>query len=215
MKKLYIIRHSETLLNTLNRLQGAIDSPLTQCGEEECVLLANCLKKTTIQNIYSSDSLRAVKTAKIIENSNEEFHFISSDEQFREWNFGVLEGSKISTLNEFLKTKMKDTSFSYLNSHLNELADTIAQESVDKIETYSELSSRLMNGLNNLIQNDLSEKDILLVTHAFSMKTILNELNYSGLSSLKIKGANTVIILEIVKEDIQLREVTNLADAIL
>lgn len=44
------------------------------------------------------------------------------------------------------------------------------------------------------------------------MKTILNELNYSDLSSLKIKGANTAIILEIVKEGVQLREVTNIID---
>lgn len=210
MRKMYIMRHGETVLNKLNRIQGVIDSPLTKYGEEECVVVANALEETNIQNIYSSDSLRAVKTAKLIENTNKKLHYISDYEQFREWNFGDLEGSKINTLTKFLETKMQDISFSYLNSHLDVLADTIAQESTVKTETYREISDRLLKGLNTLMHFDSSESDILLVTHAFSMKTILNALKYPNLSSLKIQGANTVIILEVNNDEMNLVEVANL-----
>lgn len=212
MKRIYIMRHAETVLNKLNRLQGIIDSPLTKYGEEECSVVANALKEVNIQNIYSSDSLRAVKTAKLIENSNKELHYISDYEQFKEWNFGDLEGAKINTLSKFLDTKLQDTSFSYLNSHLDVLADIIAQENTDKIETYNEISDRLMKGLKNLAHSDSSEGDILLITHAFSMKTILNELNYFELSSLKVQSVNTVIILQVSEEDIQLLEVSNILE---
>ncbi|CAD5902058.1 conserved hypothetical protein [Carnobacterium maltaromaticum] len=212
MKKIYIMRHGETVLNKLNRLQGIIDSPLTKHGEKECSVVANALKEVNIQNIYSSDSLRAVKTAKLIENSNKKLCYISNHEQFREWNFGDLEGAKINTLSTFLKTKLQNTSFSYLNSHLDVLADTIAQENTDKIEIYNEISDRLMKGLKNLAYSDSSEGDILLITHAFSMKTILNELNYFELSSLKIKSANTAIILQVSKEGIKLLEVKNMVE---
>ncbi|WEG75198.1 histidine phosphatase family protein [Vagococcus intermedius] len=136
-------------MNKLNRIQGVIDSPLTKYGEKY-VVVAKALEETSMQNIYSSDSLRTVKTAKLIENTNKKLHYISDYEQFREWNFRDLEGSKINALTKLLETKMQDTSFSYLNSHLDVLADTIAQESTVKTETYREISDRLLKGLNTL-----------------------------------------------------------------
>ena len=62
----YIIRHGETLLNSLNRAQGWSDSPLTGNGEKTAKELGIKLKNITFSAAYTSDMLRAEQTAKLI-----------------------------------------------------------------------------------------------------------------------------------------------------
>lgn len=42
MTRFYLMRHGQTLFNTLNRIQGWCDSPLTEKGQDKlgrCVLI--------------------------------------------------------------------------------------------------------------------------------------------------------------------------------
>ena len=52
-KKLYLMRHGETLFNTQGRVQGACDSPLTQLGIDQAMLA----KKYFDDNAISFDSV--------------------------------------------------------------------------------------------------------------------------------------------------------------
>ncbi len=66
MTKIYLTRHGETEWNVQRRMQGRLDSPLTERGKHQAVLLGNRLADTAIDVIYSSTSPRAVTTAGLI-----------------------------------------------------------------------------------------------------------------------------------------------------
>lgn len=66
MTKIYVTRHGETEWNTLRRMQGHQDSPLTEMGEKQATWLAERLKDVKIDYIYSSPAGRAMQTAEIV-----------------------------------------------------------------------------------------------------------------------------------------------------
>ncbi len=86
----YVVRHGETEWNLIGRQQGQLDSPLTNCGSQQAYALAQGLKGRNIEDIYSSDLGRALKTAEIIGNTLK--LSIKTDERLRERNLGTLQG---------------------------------------------------------------------------------------------------------------------------
>ena len=67
-KKLYLMRHGETLFNTQGRVQGACDSPLTQLGIDQAMLVKKYFDDNAISfdKVYSSTQERATDTAKLV-----------------------------------------------------------------------------------------------------------------------------------------------------
>lgn len=63
MTRFYITRHGETEWNTLRKMQGHLDSPLTDMGRQQAQWLSERLKTVEIDYIYSSPSGRAFLTA--------------------------------------------------------------------------------------------------------------------------------------------------------
>lgn len=94
MITIYLTRHSKTVWNEEKRLQGRLDSPLTQEGIDNAYALKEYIKEYHFDYIYSSPTLRAYNTAKILfEDKN-----IIKDERLLEMNFGDFEGRKISDI---------------------------------------------------------------------------------------------------------------------
>ena len=118
----YIIRHGETLLNSLNRAQGWSDSPLTGNGEKAAKELGIKLKNITFSAAYTSDMLRAEQTAKLILSTkgNDDIK-IQKDIRLREWCLGTMETEKnkafIERVSEWLGGAV---SFSEMNRRLPE-----------------------------------------------------------------------------------------------
>ncbi len=90
MAKIYVTRHGETEWNTLGRMQGHLDSPLTKLGEDQARWLGESLKNTPLDYIYSSPSGRAMQTAKAINQSRN--LTIRTEENLREIYLGEWEG---------------------------------------------------------------------------------------------------------------------------
>lgn len=63
---LYIVRHGKPMFNTIERVQGWCDTPLTKQGQEGIHYLGRGLKNVDFSFAYSSDSGRAIETARII-----------------------------------------------------------------------------------------------------------------------------------------------------
>ena len=87
---IYIARHGQTQWNVKGKIQGHTDSPLTKEGIAQAKNLAQELKKIKFDAVYSSDLLRAKRTAQFV--ALEHQLIVKTKESLRERNFGHLEG---------------------------------------------------------------------------------------------------------------------------
>lgn len=87
------VRHGQTIFNTMDKLQGWADSPLTADGIATADQVGQLLKGTRYQSYHASDLKRAIDTAKHIIQPN---RFLQAEpeqhEDFREVFFGSYEG---------------------------------------------------------------------------------------------------------------------------
>ncbi|MFH1244351.1 MAG: histidine phosphatase family protein [bacterium] len=89
-QKIIIVRHGETKDNVERRLQGWADTPLNELGILQAQKVAERLAKELIHAVYSSDLVRAHKTAFIIA---EELGLQAiKDLSLREHKMGIFEG---------------------------------------------------------------------------------------------------------------------------
>ncbi len=87
-----LVRHGETVWNLEGRRQGQSDSPLTARGLAQARAIAACLAAEPADALYSSDLLRAWRTA--LEIAAMCGLQPIPDERLREKSFGILEGLK-------------------------------------------------------------------------------------------------------------------------
>lgn len=91
MLRLILTRHGETVWNIEGRVQGAMDSPLTEKGILQAQGLAKRLQNEGITKIYSSDLPRAIATADEIRRELQ-LPKIMISPAIRELSFGEWEG---------------------------------------------------------------------------------------------------------------------------
>lgn len=87
---LFAVRHGETQWNLAKKMQGHLDSPLTERGLQQAHALANGLVDRGIEVIYSSDLGRALQTATIIADSLG--LAIYQEQRLRERHLGMMQG---------------------------------------------------------------------------------------------------------------------------
>mgnify|MGYP001168677920 CR=1 FL=1 len=89
MRKLYIMRHGQTLFNLRKKTQGWSDSPLTELGIKQAQKAKAYFEKYQIlfDGVYTSTSERSIDTKEIITDLP---HIALKG--LKEWNFGMLEG---------------------------------------------------------------------------------------------------------------------------
>jgi probable phosphoglycerate mutase len=90
MTQLILIRHGETVWNRERRMQGQVDSPLSDIGLRQARLLARRLQQIEFKLLYCSDSGRAHHTARTVAELTG--HELIVDPRLRERHFGVFEG---------------------------------------------------------------------------------------------------------------------------
>ena len=87
---IFLTRHGETEWNFAHRIQGHLDSPLTQTGILQAKALAKRLASYQFSAVYSSDLERAHRTAQYI--ISEKAQIILIDTRLRERNLGIFQG---------------------------------------------------------------------------------------------------------------------------
>ncbi|HEX9451771.1 MAG TPA: histidine phosphatase family protein [Burkholderiales bacterium] len=87
---LVLVRHGETAWNVEGRIQGHLDIPLNEIGLAQVAWVGRRLRAESFDAIYSSDLIRAYRTAgPIVANPEND---IIRDRRPRERNLGVLQG---------------------------------------------------------------------------------------------------------------------------
>lgn len=191
----YIIRHGETLLNKLRKAQGLTDSPLTSDGIQSAVKLKQILCNIDFSAAYSSDLSRAYDTAKII---CEDFCDVHTDMRLREWCLGNFEAENSKNFIKHILNCNKNLKANELNQHLPEICNTIKlTDATGMAEAFDDITKRLISFFKDVGEHHLNigEAKILVVTHAFVIKTILHMFAYSELKNTgKISNSSATII---------------------
>ena len=167
---IYIVRHGQTEYNVERRIQGQGDSPLTQFGLGQAKELGLLLRDVHFDAVFSSDSLRAKRTAEMIVLERE--LAVVTTELLRERAFGRFEGKYIEELKEF------DEIFDRLSDE-----EKFLYKSEPDIESDEEISSRMIRFVRE-IGVRFAGKTVLMVTHAGMMKAFLVHLGYGTYQTL-------------------------------
>ncbi|MFV0561235.1 MAG: histidine phosphatase family protein [Enterococcus sp.] len=179
---LYVVRHGKTMFNTIQRVQGWCDTPLTKAGHQGIHYLGLGLRDTKFMAAFSSDSGRAIETARIVlgEHPNGKDIPYSVDNRIREWCFGSLEGGydkeMWGVIPRVLNFKTSDEMFA-TDVTFEEIANSIYNlDTANWAETYDELKTRVWNGFEDIAH--YGEKhgggNILIVSHGLTIAFLLS-----------------------------------------
>lgn len=156
---IYIMRHGTTPYNKEGRLQGQRDIPLSEEGIMQAEEAALRLKDIHFDEIYSSDLIRAHKTAEIVARFHDTGGVIN-DRRLREIGLGTWEGKTY----DYLRKNEPDYELFYNSPQLYD---------GDVPEKYSEVLKRLNEFFNELDH----DKDILVVSHGFVIYHLLKDIH--------------------------------------
>lgn len=150
------IRHGQTAINNLKRIQGRKNYELNETGREQAKKTGLYLKKINehFDVIYSSPLDRAFETASIIKNCIGFDKDIIKDESFIERDFGKAEDMPIT-----------DWIFNF-----------IKKDEVEGLEKSFEIQKRVSDGVRRVCK-DNPGKRILIVAHAHTIKALLTYLD--------------------------------------
>lgn len=190
MVTFYIVRHGQTLLNQLDRAQGWADSPLTASGKQAAKELGKSLSSVVFQAAYTSDTYRAFHTARLmLEEHGHPDIPIHQDTRLREWCLGVMEAEQNTIFIKRVSEWLGGVSFSEMNKRLPEVATAIKQnDTTGMAETFEQISKRLKELLMSVGSAYPDGSNILVVTHAFFMKTIIYLFDFENIERLSKVG---------------------------
>ena len=161
MTRIILTRHGQTLWNIEGRVQGSLDSPLTERGIIQARSLALRLKDEGVKHIYASDSPRAIDTAEEIRRELG-LERLSSSPALREFSFGEWEG--------YIWQELRDTYpdiFKIWDSEPH-LVTTPGGENMEMV------LKRAWAFLQQIIQIHSGET-VCLVTHGLTLKLLITK----------------------------------------
>ncbi|GGC82730.1 histidine phosphatase family protein [Enterococcus wangshanyuanii] len=202
---LYIIRHGKTMFNTIGRTQGWSDTPLTKEGEKVIHSLGIGLKEIPFKEAYSSDSGRAMQTARIILQEHTQGATIpyATDSRIREWCFGSLDGGYDGELwgvvPRILAFKNYEDMMTNRISYKDLAEAIIAADTADWAEPYEKIKERVWNGFEDIAHR--REKDgggnVMIVSHGLTISFLLSLIDSSLPMQIGLEnGSVTKLIYE-------------------
>ncbi|MDP2630166.1 MAG: histidine phosphatase family protein [Candidatus Uhrbacteria bacterium] len=165
---IYLVRHGETEANRTMRIQGHGDSPLSVRGESQAKERMEKMRSIHVDHAYSSDLLRAKRTAEILV-SNRNIP-LSTTPSLRERGFGSYEGRLIG---EFLD---EHAEFMDAFDRAND-EERWQFQLLGGIETDGNVRDRAFAFLHDRVTVHAG-KTILCVSHAGAMRIILLHLGW-------------------------------------
>lgn len=198
--KLYISRHGKTMFNTIGRIQGWCDTPLTKAGEEGIRELGLGLKQAGIdfKLAVSSDLGRTVQTITI---AQRELGILGKipyyqDKRIREWCFGSFEGMYDVELFSGVLPRISGVVDS---DHMTfeEIANGIYQaDTAHWAETWEELSSRMLAGFTSIAEEVEKQGggNALVVSHGMTIATLVNLLEPERPKNLALDNGSITVV---------------------
>lgn len=156
MLELYFVRHGETEWNVEHRLQGRLNSNLTEKGIRDAQLLGKRLEDTDFDAAHVSPSKRAMETAKLI--IGERRLPFKQDKRLMEINLGNWEGRTMEEIEA-----MDPVGYDLYHNHPSQFKGTG--------ESFADVKARIEAVLKDL-ENTYQSGRILIVTHGMVVKVL-------------------------------------------
>ncbi|MGE7691208.1 histidine phosphatase family protein [Lysinibacillus sp. NPDC097214] len=200
MRKLttfYLVRHGETMWNKEQRLQGWLDSPLSENGILQTEKLRDHLKNISFTAAFSSSSGRAKETMQIL--LTERQLPINYEDNLREIFLGDWQGKKV----EDIMTSHSDYEL---------YTDYPGQFVATHTESFDTVTERAMFSLKKIAEK-YPENNVLIVSHAVTIKCIINAIlgrNVDQLWAEPFINGTSVTIIEQVDQQWLVKEIGNI-----
>ncbi|MBN1487009.1 MAG: histidine phosphatase family protein [Anaerolineae bacterium] len=168
--KLYLVRHGQTVWNSQHRMQGWADSPLSERGIEQAMLLGESLKDVHFDAVYASSTGRAMRTAELIRGERD------------------LPVQKVDNLREIHMPTWDGVLVDYVKQHHPEAFEAFVSaphlyKPVGEGETYEDLSERAVPAIREIAEQHAGQC-VLVVSHTLTILTILSHYQGWPLSKL-------------------------------
>lgn len=158
LKTLYLVRHGESEWNARRRIQGQLDSRLSEAGKRQAQALAARLDQERFDAVVASDLSRAVETAVLCSGRSADGIRLSAD--LREVCFGDWEGLSPEEVKE-----------RYPGDWENFRRDPVHCRPASG-ESYRVFASRISTALRQL-HSDYAGRGVLAVTHGGPIRMAL------------------------------------------
>lgn len=196
----YFVRHGETYLNLMERVQGWANAPLTDRGEVDVHRSGQGLADVEFDAVYTSDLMRTIDTAEIIlsENHYADKLTIVPMKAFREVHFGYFEGLPASVLWDQISesvTEKNDQPVGDRGKIHFFMNTTKALDPYGHAENYHEFWTRVEVGILELLERHSdTDTNILIVCHGMTIRNILDGLVADFKEKEPLKNASVSII---------------------
>ena len=198
--RLYISRHGKTMFNTIGRIQGWADTPLTKVGEEGIRELGLGLKDAGLdfQLAVSSDLGRTVQTITI---AQRELGILGTipyyqDKRIREWCFGSFEGMYDADLFSGVLPRISGIVDASTMS-FEEIANGIVQaDTANWAESWEVLSGRILDGFASIARKIERQGggNALVVSHGMTIATLVDLLAPEDQKRLVLDNGSITVI---------------------
>ncbi|MBK2402960.1 MULTISPECIES: histidine phosphatase family protein [unclassified Erysipelothrix] len=165
---IYLIRHGKTLWNQEHRMQGSKNSPLTDEGKQQALLLQKRLEPISFDEIIVSTSERAQETASLVFPNQS----LKLESRIREIEMGAWEGE----LHQDVKQQYPNQWHAFFNNPLH-------YSPVGHGERFKDVHQRITPVVDD-IKTQYAGKTIALVSHRITLKVLTNYLINENLESI-------------------------------
>ncbi|EMN6297023.1 phosphoglycerate mutase [Vibrio parahaemolyticus] len=152
-RRIFVLRHGETVFNADKKLQGHCNSSLTSKGSDQARRVGTTLKQY-VENrpfrVYSSTLGRALQTSKIVcEELNYSYENLNKEPRLKEFSLGEWEQRTIPSLEQEIPNLLAQNDW-YLQA--------------PNCETYESVRERLSSWLSDVAHDE----DIVVVSHGLT-----------------------------------------------
>ncbi|RRG08709.1 MAG: histidine phosphatase family protein [Lactobacillus sp.] len=197
---IYFVRHGKTLFNLFNRMQGWVDSDLTEDGKEDAIKAGKRLAAINFDCAYSSNTGRAEATRDLVVSQLQQRPSkVGAMPEFREVLFGYYEGLDSDQIwNEIGTPYGYHTQEAIIEAGgLRYARELMKKEDPSHMaETYDEVINRWQAGIDQLQQAYPNGAKVLIVTHGTSLRMFADHLGIETLNNYPENGSISTLTVD-------------------
>ena len=184
VKRIFLVRHGETVANELNLIQGVTDSALSKKGVEQAKSLSKYFQDESVNAVYCSDLGRTKQTLELSGIPKKPGVRIVFSSAIRERNYGKLENRA------YVSIKPPESDFLF---HSNAKPD--GGESIE------DLGKRITPFFETLLKENGGGETVVIVTHHNVVVTMLCHLLGLPFEKWRLFKCGNASVSELVFED--------------